>query len=96
MLRCLPCVCQSLPSFLSSLLGQELVAAGAATELSAYLDESFGNQQRIDYGTGQITDTCTHHIPLCDLPTTHDTPTSPAHPPLPFPSPLLPPRQATS
>ena len=44
---------QSLPSFLSSLLGPELIAAGAATELSAYLDESFGNQQRIDYGTGQ-------------------------------------------
>jgi serine/threonine-protein phosphatase 2A activator len=43
---------QSLPSFLAALLGPELVAAGAAVELSAYLDESFGNQQRIDYGTG--------------------------------------------
>ena len=43
---------QALPAFLSELLGAELVAAGAASELSAYLDESFGNQQRIDYGTG--------------------------------------------
>lgn len=42
----------ALPAFLASLLGEELVAAGAASELSAYLDESFGNQQRIDYGTG--------------------------------------------
>ena len=42
----------ALPAFLSSLLGPELVAAGAVSELSAYLDESFGNQQRIDYGTG--------------------------------------------
>ena len=48
---CLLCL-QSLPSFLSSLLSPELVAAGAAVELSAYLDESFGNVQRIDYGTG--------------------------------------------
>ena len=43
---------EALPAFLASLLESELVAAGAAAELSAYLDESFGNQQRIDYGTG--------------------------------------------
>ena len=43
---------EALPSFLAELLGDELVAAGAAAELSAYLDDSFGNQQRIDYGTG--------------------------------------------
>ena len=43
---------QELPGFLSSLLSPELLAAGAAAELSVYLDEAFGNQQRIDYGTG--------------------------------------------
>lgn len=39
-------------SFLPTLLPKELVDAGAAKELAVYLCESFGNTQRIDYGTG--------------------------------------------
>ena len=43
----------ALPAFLASLLGPGAGGSGCGrSELSAYLDESFGNQQRIDYGTG--------------------------------------------
>lgn len=38
--------------FLVSLVGPELVAAGAVEELLVYLTEAFGSVQRIDYGTG--------------------------------------------
>ena len=39
-------------SFHKTLLPSALVTAGAPTELITYLMESFGNSQRIDYGSG--------------------------------------------
>merc|ERR1719328_95775 len=42
----------STPSLLSALVGEELETAGAVSELSPYLLDSFGNSTRIDYGTG--------------------------------------------
>jgi serine/threonine-protein phosphatase 2A activator len=43
---------QEAQPFHSALLPDGLLAAGAATELHTYLVESFGNSQRIDYGSG--------------------------------------------
>lgn len=40
------------PELLANLLGEELRAQGAVSELSPYLLDSFGNSTRIDYGTG--------------------------------------------
>ena len=40
------------PSLLTTLLGEDLSSAGAVSELSPYLLDSFGNSTRIDYGTG--------------------------------------------
>jgi len=40
------------PDFLSSFIPQNLVELGACEELSPYLCSSFGNETRIDYGTG--------------------------------------------
>ncbi len=39
-------------TFLDDLLGEEMKALGACTELAPYLHQSFGNEIRIDYGTG--------------------------------------------
>jgi len=43
---------QESPRFLNGLLSPSYVEHGAVAELMAYLAESFGNLQRIDYGTG--------------------------------------------
>lgn len=43
---------EAVQPMLHALLGPELVSRGAATELLAYLQDSFGSLQRIDYGTG--------------------------------------------
>eukprot|EP00808_Paulinella_micropora_P007336 g34338.t1 len=40
------------PAFHADLLGPELTTEGAVQELLPYLADSFGNEQRIDYGTG--------------------------------------------
>jgi len=43
---------QESPRFLNGLLSPSYVENGAVAELMAYMAESFGNLQRIDYGTG--------------------------------------------
>ena len=39
-------------AFHEELVGPELTALGAAREIQTYFLDSFGNEQRIDYGTG--------------------------------------------
>ncbi len=43
---------QNTDAFHRQLLPESIVTAGATTELAVYLHESFGNSQRIDYGSG--------------------------------------------
>ena len=45
---------QESPTFFKSILEESLVEAGAVDEFMVYWLESFGNFQRIDYGTGRL------------------------------------------
>ena len=46
---------QSAPSLINNLLPKDLLDNGACNELLPYLCTSFGNERRIDYGTGHET-----------------------------------------